>query len=139
MSRPRGPTRAVTILFLSWLEGDSFVCLSSPSRNPKGSFGPVCPTLSPQLPDLAVCGPWPQALWVVVGSSLRRELGAGALEVSVMAQLFDLSPLGVPKTIFMSFSGNFSLVCDGRHKSRAGKEDWCSTALSLGCGEWMLF
>lgn len=56
----------------------------------------------------------------MVGTGLRRE---GSLEMSVIAQLFNLSPLEVPKTIFMFFSGKFSLVCDGRHKSRARKED----------------
>lgn len=125
MSRPRGPTRAVTSPFLSWLWGDSYMCLSSPFHNPKGLSAlsvPPC-LLSSQNWLCASPGPWPQALWAVVGTSLTRELGEGALEVSVMAQLFDLSLLGVPKTIFMSFSGNFSLVCDGRHKSRAGKED----------------
>lgn len=47
----------VTILFLSWLYEDNYMCLSSPSQNTKESFGPICPTLSPsdfrlQLPEL---------------------------------------------------------------------------------------
>lgn len=51
-----------------------------------------------------VCRPdsWPRFPWV--GTSLRRELGEGPLEMSVKAQLFDPPPLEVPKTIFIFFS-----------------------------------
>ena len=109
MSRPRGPTRTVTIQFLSWLYEDNYVCVSSPSQNTKGSFGPACPTLSPSdfrlhLPELGPCMSPGLSAPVSLGSvdtGLRRELGEGPLEMSVMAQLFNPSPLEVPKTVFV--------------------------------------
>lgn len=46
--------------------------------------------------------------------------GTGAPGMLPKPQPFQPPPLELPKPIFMFFSGNFSLVCDGRRKSHTG-------------------